>query len=217
MRCEAHYFSDASETAYGAVGYLRQVNQEGRIHCAFMMGKSRLAPLKTMTIPRLELTAATISVRLNKIIQDEVEIPIHKSIYWTDSTAVLKYINNQDRRFNTFVANRIATIHDGSPSDAWRYVDSKLNPSDDASRGMTVPNITRGTRWSMGPGVLWQPENSWPVSPVSIDPTAVDDLELEKKSCATKTHTKHSDITMDHILERFSSWYKLKKFICWML
>ena len=217
VRCEAHYFSDASETAYGAVGYLRQVNQEGRIHCAFMMGKSRLAPLKTMTIPRLELTAATISVRLNKIIQDEVEIPIHKSIYWTDSTAVLKYINNQDRRFNTFVANRIATIHDGSPSDAWRYVDSRLNPSDDASRGMTVQNITRGTRWSMGPGFLWQPENSWPISPVSIDPTAVDDLELKKKSCATKTHTEHSDITMDHILERFSSWYKLKKFICWML
>ena len=62
---QIHHFCDASQAAYGAVSYLGLVNQDGRIHCSFLVGKSRLAPLRQMTIPRLELAAATVSIRLN--------------------------------------------------------------------------------------------------------------------------------------------------------
>ena len=62
---QIHHFCDASQAAYGAVSYRGLVNQDGRIHCSFLVGKSRLAPLRQMTIPRLELAAATVSIRLN--------------------------------------------------------------------------------------------------------------------------------------------------------
>ena len=72
-----------------------------------------------MTIPRLELSAATVAVKLDKMIKKELEIKVHKSVFWTDSTSVLRYIRNEDKRFHTFVANRISTIHDGSKPDQW--------------------------------------------------------------------------------------------------
>lgn len=80
----------------------------GRVHCALTMRKTRLCPIKVVTIPRLELQAALMSVQLNQFLQVLLGIPLDKSVFWKDSSAVLKYINNESRRFHTFVANRIA-------------------------------------------------------------------------------------------------------------
>ena len=88
---QIHIFSDASSTGYGQVTYLRMENERGDIHCAFLMGKARVAPVKTMTIPRLELTAATVSVRVGEMIARELDEPVESKIVWTDSTTVLKY------------------------------------------------------------------------------------------------------------------------------
>ena len=72
-----------------------------------------------MTIPRLELSAAVVAVKLDRKLREELEIKIDRSVFWSDSTAVLQYIKNEDKRFHTFVANRLAVIHDGSkPSHA---------------------------------------------------------------------------------------------------
>ena len=109
-----HHFADASQIAYGAVSYIRLVSVDGRIHCAFLMGKSRLAHVKTMTIPRLELSAAVVVIQLDKMLREELDITIDDSIFWSDSTSVLQYIRNESRRFHTFVANRISVIHDSS-------------------------------------------------------------------------------------------------------
>lgn len=151
VSCQLHYFSDASQLAYGAVCYLRLVNSRGDIHCFFVMGKSRLAPLKPVTIPRMELSAAVLSTRLDRMLQEELEYTIEESIYWTDSTCVLRYVENEDKRFQTFVANRVSAIHEQSSPMQWRYVETKLNPADDASRGMTVEAIAKSNRWSRGP------------------------------------------------------------------
>ena len=107
---QIHHFSDASESAYGAVAYLRLVNAEGRIHCAYLLAKSRLAPLKTVTIPRLELAAATIAVRVNKMLVAELDLPVDEVKYWTDSLTVLRYLTQESKRFHTYVANRVAYI-----------------------------------------------------------------------------------------------------------
>ena len=86
---QLHYFADASNRGYGAVTYLRLVDSSGKVTCSFVMGKSRVAPLKQMTIPRLELSVGTVAVRLDKMIRKELDMPINKSVFWTDSTAVL--------------------------------------------------------------------------------------------------------------------------------
>ena len=120
---QLHHFSDTSETAFGSVLYLRLVDNNVKIHCSFLRGKSRLVPLQQVTVPRLELSAATISVRLDKALKRELELPLtENSVFWTDSTSVLRYVNNEDKRFHTFVANRIAVIRDGSDPVQWRFV-----------------------------------------------------------------------------------------------
>ncbi|RUA05619.1 MAG: hypothetical protein DSY43_04230, partial [Gammaproteobacteria bacterium] len=105
---QLHNFADASQKGYGAVSYLRVVNSKGEIHCTFLMRKSRLAPMKAVTIPRLELSAAVVATRLGNMINQELDIDIDETFYWTDSTCVLGYILNQEKRFHVFVANRIA-------------------------------------------------------------------------------------------------------------
>ena len=99
------------------------------------MGKAHVALVKTTTIPRLELTATTVSVRVGEMIGNELDEPVESKTYWTDSTTVLKYIRNDKKRFHVFVTNRVQMIRDATNPDQRRYVDSKLNPADDASRG----------------------------------------------------------------------------------
>ena len=119
---QLHHFSDASQQAYGAVSYLRSVNYQGTIHCSFVMGKARTVLLKSITIPRLELSAAVVASRLDKMIRREIDLPLQDSVFWTDSTCVIHYIKNKDKRFHTFVANRIAVIHDVSLPSQWKYI-----------------------------------------------------------------------------------------------
>eukprot|EP00105_Crassostrea_gigas_P026830 XP_011447911.1 PREDICTED: uncharacterized protein LOC105342609 [Crassostrea gigas] len=96
---QLHHFSDASETGYGTVSYLLLENTDGERHCSFIMGKSHVTPLKQTTIPRLELTAATIAVKTNKMLLTELDMPIDRVIFWTDSMAVLRYIQNRTARY----------------------------------------------------------------------------------------------------------------------
>ena len=80
-------------------------NIKGDIHNAFFTGKTWVAPLKQMTIPRIELAAAVVAVRIDKMLKEELEIELLESVFWTDSTSVLKYIGNTSRRFQTYVAD----------------------------------------------------------------------------------------------------------------
>ena len=112
MSTQLHHFADNSLFGYGAVSYLRLENVTGDVYCSFIMGKSRLAPIKSVTIPRLELSAAVVAARLDQICRKELTFNIDESKFWTDGTCVLRYIKNLDKRFLTFVANRVVTIHE---------------------------------------------------------------------------------------------------------
>ena len=107
IRAELHHFSDASVQGYGQCSYLRLEDEAHNVHCAFVMVKSRVAPLKPVTIPRLELTAAVCSVRISQQIHRELEYRIDEDLYWTDSKVVLGYLNNESKRFHVYVANRV--------------------------------------------------------------------------------------------------------------
>ena len=150
---QLHIFSDASSVGYGSVVYQRLCDDKGRIHCSFLIGKARLAPIKAVTIPRLELTAATVSVRLSEMMKELDDKP-DVIQYHTDSTTVLRYIRNDQRRFQVFVANRIQTIRNLSEPKQWLYVDTKDNPADDASRGLNAQALVERSRWIEGPAFL---------------------------------------------------------------
>lgn len=208
--CQLHHFSDASQQAYGAVTYLRITDHDGNVNCSFVMGKSRLAPIKPVTIPRMELSAAVVATRLEKISRGELSLPINQSFFWTDSTCVLRYLENQDRRFQTFVANRVATIHDASSPSQWRYVNTQCNPADDASRGVSADSLQR---WIHGPEFLTQSKETWPQRPADMN-TAIpeDDPEVKKESVAYTSEASARDPISD-IIERFSSWTQLKRIV----
>ena len=159
---QLHHFSDASEKGYGAVTYLRLEYDNGLILCGLVMAKAKLAPLKTTTIPRLELAAAVVSVKLDEMIRQQLSLPLHETVYWSDSMIVLHYLRNEDKRFQTFVANRIARILEHSTPSQWRHVDTKSNPGDDVSRGLTAEEFIASERWIQGPHFLRSEESSWP-------------------------------------------------------
>lgn len=153
---QLHHFADASELGYGTVSYIRMTNEQGNIHV------SRVAPLKQLKIPRLQLAAAVLSVKVDKMLRSEVQLPLKNSLFWTGSPAVLKYIANDSARFHTYIANRVSFIREHTSTQQWRYVSSKDNLADDASRELSVPVFLESKRWICGSKFLWQPENSGP-------------------------------------------------------
>ena len=206
---QLHHFCDASKIGYGTVSYLRLENDDGDKHCAFVMSKSRVAPMKQVTIPRLELTAATVAVRVNSMIMKELDMPIDKTFYWTDSMSVLKYINNESRRFQTFVANRVAIIRDSSDPSQWRYISTEQNPADDCSRGMPVEKFIVNTRWFTGPKFLKEPESVWPIKQeVNLGP---DDPEIRKCVTVNATMTDETAAALDKLFRHYSDWYNLRR------
>ena len=108
---DLHGFCDASTLGYGSCAYLCVKYSDGFIHCSFVLGKSRVAPLRHITIPRLELTAAVVAVKLAYTVRREVEFVINRVVFWTDAVVVLRYINNCSSRYKSFVTNRLELIH----------------------------------------------------------------------------------------------------------
>ncbi|KAJ8393282.1 hypothetical protein AAFF_G00061830 [Aldrovandia affinis] len=178
---QLHHFSDASELGYGTASYIRMTNDKDEMHTALVMGKARVTPLKQVTIPRLELAAATLSVRIDRMLKTEMQIQMEDSVFWTDSQSVFKYINNETKRFQTFVANRISVIRDLSSPSQWRYVSSKQNPAEDASRDMNVEVFLSSRRWLKGPDYLLEPETEWPTTPKEVNYLSSSDAEVRKE------------------------------------
>ena len=102
---EVHNFCDGSQAGNGCCSYIRVINETGQSHVALMIAKSRLAPLKRKTMPRLELASAVLAVKMNNVIRQELDVPVVESTFWSDSEITLAYIQNKSRRFKVFVAS----------------------------------------------------------------------------------------------------------------
>ncbi len=215
VSAQLHHFSDASELAYGAASYLRLVCSDGSIQVHLMMAKSRLAPLKGSTIPRLELAGALEAVRLDKILQEELDIELQPAEFWTDSTIVLWYLNHTEKRFQTYVANRVAKILSHADPCQWRHVPTELNPGDDTSRGLTADEILASERWTHGPGFLKEGSDSWPETPSLNGGELERHTELKRMVQAYTARALIEPDSTTTLLHHYSSWFRLKKAVTW--
>ena len=104
---------------YGTVTYLRVVTEDKKVHCSFMFAKARLTPLKSVSIPRLELMAACLAAQVDTFIRCETDFQCCNSVFWMDSPSVLQMIHNTSTRYPVFVANRLTKIEQGSNPTQW--------------------------------------------------------------------------------------------------
>ncbi|XP_077968809.1 uncharacterized protein LOC120340131 [Styela clava] len=214
---QLHTFCDASEVGLGVVSYVRVESKDGNIHCEFIAGKSRVAPLKSISIPRLELSAAVIAVKLSAMIQKESKYKFDEVTFWSDSTSVLQYINNVKTRFKIFVGNRLSVIHEHSKPKQWRYVGTKENPADLASRGVMPEKLSKCDLWFQGPEFLGKSEDYWPERP-KVLPMSEDNCEIKKthQMFAITQETIEKTPVFFTLLKRYSSWRKLQKSVAWL-
>ena len=108
------------------------VNDEGKIHCSLLVGKSRVTPKKFLSIQKLDLTAAVLSVKMACLIRKELNLWNIAERFWTDSLVVLSYIRSTTKRFKVFLFNQVQKIQEHSDINQWNYVKGKDNPADDA-------------------------------------------------------------------------------------
>ncbi|XP_055615057.1 uncharacterized protein LOC129761362 [Toxorhynchites rutilus septentrionalis] len=195
---QVHVFVDASETAYACVAYFRAWIH-GEYRTALVGAKSKVSPLKSLSVPRLELQAAIIGCRLMKTLCSSHSLPIKRRVFWTDSKTVLAWINSDHRRYRQFVACRIGEILTKSNTDEWMWIPTKQNVADEATKWGKGPSLDPESRWFVGPQFFRGPEVSWPRQPIAEETPE----ELKPLPCMVQ-NTKRQDGLID--------WCRFSKF-----
>ena len=204
---QLHVFCDASEIAYGTVAYFRTVTH-GCINVSFAISKTRLAPIKALTVPRLELQATVMASRLKSKIFEEID-EMH---FWSDSKIVLHYLSNTQRRFSTCVSHRVADIASNSDVKDWHHIPGKMNVADDCTRGIEIQELTPLCCWITGPEFLMLSEAEWPGTNKVQD---MYETELEIKGSVLAVATTPFFAMMQW--EKYSSWRKLCREYAWWM
>ncbi|GFX73255.1 integrase catalytic domain-containing protein [Trichonephila clavipes] len=201
---EIHIFCDASKLAYGAAAYVK-VRKQNEVLVNLIASKTRVAPLKAVTLPRLELLGALVAARLSSRVQEIVRKKKEcKVFHWTDSKIVLFWIKGSSKRWKQFVANRVQEISELTDPDSWFHCSGQDNPSDFLSRGLSVDTLISNNKWWTGPAFLRTDELPKTVSECP-ELNEVDYLP-ELKSKDSKEHTvltlNFNQTFFDHLLSR---------------
>ncbi|GFV99666.1 integrase catalytic domain-containing protein [Trichonephila clavipes] len=167
---ELHVFVDASKGSYAGCVFARSI-VDSRVSVILVRAKSRVAPLKLLSIPRLELMACCVGARLVNSILKALNMPDLKVTLWSDSTTALWWIKEYGN-WSVFVANRVKEIRQLTQIQSWKYVPGNMNIADLLSRGCS-PQQMLSSRWWEGPSWLKQNSEYWPDGEISCEPQEV--------------------------------------------
>ena len=223
---QIHVFSDASTSGYASVAYRRVSGTSGAVHVSIITARSHVIPLNPArashhnSVPRLELTAAAKSVEIRQFIETTLKRQIPTTM-WTDSECVLKQIYDRKTPFKKFVENRLSKIHAATRTTDWRYVDSKRNPADLASRGIQAHESHKWKIFHSGPTFLYEDEENWPKT---LIPLGSDGPSRDFFTCAATTTVDNNatsgcacaDVVLAAI-EKLELWYQRVKRITTLL
>ncbi|XP_062535483.1 uncharacterized protein LOC134204724 [Armigeres subalbatus] len=182
---ELHTFADASTSAYGACTYVRCENALGTVRIRLLASKSKVAPLKRLTIARLELCACVLAAHLHHRIKQAIHINVSASYFWSDSAVCLYWLRAPPSAWKTFVANRVSEVQHFTHGSKWNHISGSENPADLVSRGMSVEDFLQSEDWKHGPSWLAHQQSSWPISNL---PAVSEDI-LETKSVVASIQT----------------------------
>ena len=172
-RIELHIFGDSSQDVLCAVAFLRaRLASSHQTELAFVFGKARVAPMKALSIPKLEFQAALLATRL----KEEILKGLSDIFMWTDSTTVLQWLNSCNK-LPVFVGNRTGEILESTTTDQWHHILSGDNPADTGTRGISSEALKESS-WVNGPSILRTTE--WPYKP---DTRVIDKIRLKGPSC----------------------------------
>ncbi|XP_055589945.1 uncharacterized protein LOC129742126 [Uranotaenia lowii] len=163
---QLHTFTDASEMAYGCCIYVRSTDSKGNVSVHLIAAKSRLAPLRRVTLPRLELCAAETGAHLFTAVKRALAIQISESFFWSDSMVTLQWLRAPPNTWKTFVANRVSEIQTETQGSRWDHVPGKTNPADLVSRGQNIDKFIESSLWKYGPHWLTLSRDKWPISSI---------------------------------------------------
>ncbi|XP_025268215.1 uncharacterized protein LOC112639179 [Camponotus floridanus] len=207
---EIHGFADASEHGFAAVVYLRvESADETSIH--LLAAKSKVVSIKPVTLPRLELCAASLLMRLAQHLRSSLNLPSTSVYLWSDSRVVLHWIKGHASRWKTYVANRVSLIQQRLPEAQWRHVPGQDNPADCASRGITPRDLLNHPLWWNGPAWLLKDQSLWPDS---NDQTSIENAPETRMTVLVATS---KDRPEPEILLQFSTLHRLLRVSAWCL
>ena len=214
---QLHTFADGSTQSYGCCVYLRTEFEDGEIESQLIMEKNKVCPIKkSLTVPRVELSAAVLGTRISRLVRSELALHLDSVHFWVDSFSTLKYICNTCRRFQTYVPNRISEIQECTNIDDWHFVPTKQNAADLASRPiLLMADATKDRKvkmWLDGPDFIRKDASEWPNHSIDRD-LETDDPEVRAQCYVTVVE---EEVMLYRMLVKAPNMYNMKVRVAWL-
>ena len=205
-----HGFGDASEHAYGACVYL-MIRNAGKIDTSLVMSRARVAPIKSVSLPRLELLAALLCARLVTYVCKSLKLPTNQEVHcWTDSTITLAWLQKEPTHWKTFVANRVASIRELVNPNRWHHCPGEFNPADLLTRGISGKDLIASKLWLEGPVDIMLKD----FADLTNEHETVEEIRRHETTLTAVTSTDYVPI-ID--VKRHSSWLKVLRVTAFVL